>query len=166
MKQIYLMRHAKSSWNDPSLKDFDRPLNKRGLLSAPLMGDVLKQLEIQPDLIITSPANRALSTAKIIAHSLSYPLDTIQEEEKLYDANVGELITIVQALDESIHRIMIIGHNPSLSWFSDFLCDDPSLNLPTCGVCGIELDCHSWQDVEEVPGKCIVFDYPRNHLQD
>ncbi len=166
MKLIYLVRHAKSSWNAPSLSDFDRPLNKRGLHDACLMGDILKQENIHLNRMISSPANRALSTAKILANSLSYPLEEIIENQRVYEASVGDLVNIIRNLEDDIHTIMIVGHNPGLSWLTDYLCDDPNLNLTTCGVCGIELDCHSWKDIEETPGKCIFFDYPRNHIAD
>ena len=166
MKLIYLVRHAKSSWNNPGQPDFDRPLNKRGLLDAPVMGQSIQQQGFLPDLIISSPANRALSTAKIMANSLSYPLENIAEQPKFYDANVDELLAEVQQLDDVLHNLLLIGHNPSMSWFADFLCDDPTINLPTCGVYAIECHVQHWSEIAKKCGKCILFDFPSNHIQD
>ncbi len=166
MKLIYLVRHAKSSWNNSSLSDFDRPLNKRGLYEACLMGDVLKQQNIHLNRIFSSSANRALSTAKILANSLSYPLEDIIESQKVYEASVDDLLNITRQLTDDIHTIMLVGHNPGLSWLINSLCNDSNLNLTTCGVCGIELDCHSWKNIGETLGKCILFDDPENHIRD
>ena len=92
MKTLYLVRHAKSSWKYPNLDDFERPLNKRGRKNAPFMGKVLKELKVSPDLIISSPANRAAMTARIIAGKINYPLENILYSETIYEFGESALI--------------------------------------------------------------------------
>ena len=96
MKTLYLVRHAKSSWKYPNLDDFERPLNKRGRRNAPFMGKILKKLKVAPDLVISSPANRAATTARTIAGNIDYPLDKIRYSEIIYSFNENALIHVQQ----------------------------------------------------------------------
>src|SRR2546421_80442 len=101
MKTLTLARHAKSSWDDLELSDFERPLNKRGRKDAPFMGELLHSRGFRPDLIVSSPANRALTTARIIAEELEYPLDRIIVNEKLYEADSGDILNVARATDDA-----------------------------------------------------------------
>src|SRR5687768_1175410 len=112
MKELILVRHAKSSWKDQDLTDFERPLNKRGKRDAPFMGGLLKKITQSPDLIISSPAARALSTAKIIAKELDFPVDKIKKDIKIYLAEEVELFKIVKKISDKHQRIILVGHNP------------------------------------------------------
>jgi phosphohistidine phosphatase len=163
MKQLYLIRHAKSSWKDPDLTDMERPLNKRGKHDAPFMGERLSRYNVQPDLIISSPANRALSTAKLIAKEIGYPNKRIAANESAYLAGVQALLTIIRGIDASYSRVMLFGHNPGLTELAVYLSKHQVENIPTCGVFCIDFHVDSWRDVSEGNGIFAFFDYPKKH---
>lgn len=163
MKHLYLIRHAKSSWKQPDLPDFDRPLNERGQHDAPRMGQRLRKMKICPDLILTSPARRTAATAKIIADEISFPGAEIVEDIQLYLANIREFLEVVHRLKESVRSAALIGHNPGITDFANFLTGANIENIPTCGIFGIELDVHHWNSVEKGLGRQLFFDFPKNH---
>ena len=107
MKILTLVRHAKSSWKYPGLDDFERPLNKRGQRNAPLMGRILKKLDLKPELILSSPANRASMTARIISDQINYPLEKIRYEESIYATSENELLHVIAEIDDHINRAML-----------------------------------------------------------
>jgi phosphohistidine phosphatase len=163
MKSLYLVRHAKSSWKNPNLDDFERPLNKRGRKNAPFMGKVLKKLKVAPDLIISSPANRAATTARIIAAAINFPLDNIRYSETIYDHSDDALIHVVQQIDAAVNKAMIVGHNPAINGLANYIGDQPVSNIPTCGVYCVRLDISSWTKISEHCGKLEFFEYPKKH---
>ena len=118
MKTLLLMRHAKSSWDNPGLRDFDRPLNERGLKAAPLMGRYLRAQGIAPDLIVSSPAQRAQQTAQLVKEAARCAAP-IRYEAAIYDANLNALLKVLQALDKTTKTVLLVGHNPSFSGFED-----------------------------------------------
>ncbi|QOR62994.1 SixA phosphatase family protein [Sulfurovum sp. ST-21] len=157
MKRLYLLRHAKSSWKDFTLSDFDRPLNKRGKRDAPLMAQKLKEMGIRPDIIISSPAKRARKTAKIFAKTLHAALET---EEKLYEAHTSDIKEVIQTAFEKYDAVMIVGHNPGLTMFNDEISDIPIFNIPTTGVVGIGFQN---DDTSLDKGSQLFFEYPRKY---
>jgi len=161
VKTLYIARHAKSSWEDPDLEDFQRPLNGRGEKDAPQMGKRLHKLDVSPRLISSSPANRALATARHIAEALHYPSREIQEEQKLYHAGEETILDIVRSFDDKFDAAMIVGHNPGLTEFVNDLLNEEIGNIPTAGVVGGKLAVHSWKDVNWGCGKMIFFEYPK-----
>lgn len=161
MKKLYLIRHAKSDWNDFSLDDFHRPLNKRGERNAPFMGNLLKQKDVNPDIIISSPANRAITTAKAIAKELG--VKNIIEEEKVYEASFSTLLCLMKKVDDKNDTIFLVGHNPSLNMLASELCNFEE-NIVTCGIVEIELDINSWDDISYESSKFISFEYPKKYL--
>jgi len=163
VKILYLVRHAKSSWKYPNLDDFERPLNKRGRKSAPLMGSILKKLEAKPDLIISSPANRASVTARIISEQMDYPLDKIRYDESIYASSENELLHIIAEIDDQVAKAMVIGHNPGLTSLANLIGDSPISNIPTSGVCCIELSISSWKEIWKHRGKVKFFEYPKKY---
>ncbi len=163
MKTIYLVRHAKSSWKYPNLDDFERPLNKRGRKSAPFMGTILKKLKVAPDLIVSSPANRAAMTARIIADKISYPLDNIRYSESMYEFSANALIDVVEHLDDVLNKAMLVGHNPALTDLANYIGNKPISNIPTSGVFCVELDISSWKKISEHCGKLKFFEFPKKH---
>jgi phosphohistidine phosphatase len=163
MKTIYLVRHAKSSWKYPSLDDFERPLNKRGRRNAPFMGGILKKLKVNPDLIMSSPANRAATTARIIADSIDYPLEEIQYDETIYASSEYDLVQVIQELDNSVNQAMLVSHNPALTDLANSIGDTSISNIPTCGVCCINLNISSWAKIGEQRGKLKFFEFPKKH---
>lgn len=114
-QRLILIRHAKSSWKDASLSDFERPLNARGLRDAPRRGEQLKQTMPPPDRLISSPAVRALSTARLIAQTWGYPEQAIVTEPGLYDASLETLLDIVEGLDPAWNSVALVGHNPGIT---------------------------------------------------
>lgn len=161
MKRLYLVRHAKSSWKDPELDDFDRPLNKRGKRDAPFMGQRLSEANVRPDLIISSPAKRAAKTAKIIAAQIAYPLKKIQWIESLYAAGTLILLQILREIDDSAEQAMLVGHNPGLTLLAELLTSEAVDNIPTSGVFALDLDLGSWTQAGEGNGIPVFFDYPK-----
>ena len=163
MKTLYLVRHAKSSWKYPDLDDFERPLNKRGRKNAPFMGRILKKLKVAPDLVISSPANRAATTARIIADSIDYPLEKIHYNETIYASSEHELIQVIQQLGDAVNRAMLVSHNPALTDLANTIADTAISNIPTCGVVGLNLNISSWVKIGEQRGKLKFFEFPKKH---
>ena len=163
MKTLYLVRHAKSSWKYPNLDDFERPLNKRGRKNAPFMGRILKKLKVAPDLVISSPANRAATTARIIADSIDYPLEKIHYNETIYASSEHELIQVIQQLDDAVNQAMLVSHNPAITGLANAIGDTTISNIPTCGVFCVNLNISSWATIGEQRGKLKFFEFPKKH---
>ena len=161
MKTLTIVRHAKSSWDNPGLSDRDRPLNKRGERNAPEMGARIREHGIRPSLIVSSPATRALSTARIIATEIAYPIEFLQRESSLYLASVDEILDVIAAQDEGFNNLMLVGHNPGLTQFANFLSPGLTNNLPTAGVVAVEIDRDDWNLYERPPTRLLVHDYPK-----
>ena len=162
MKKLYLIRHAKSSWRDKTLDDFDRPLNKRGELNAPFMGEKLKKKKVVPDIIISSPALRSKITAQIIAKKVKYS-KKIVFNEALYESSVSELYNTLIKVDDENSTLFLVGHNTGINIFVEnyvSLYD----NVPTCGIVEIEFDCKSWKDISTKNAKLVSFDYPKKGI--
>ena len=163
MKTLYLIRHAKSSWDDPWQDDFDRPLNKRGQSDAPRMGKRLKEKDIHPDLLISSPAERAFSTCVIIAKKIGYKGENIHTDRKLYHASEDQLLFVVHQLNDGNDEVMLFSHNPGLTYFVNRICNEPVTdNVPTCGVVAITFPVASWKKITWGKGEMVFFDYPKN----
>jgi phosphohistidine phosphatase len=164
VKTVYIIRHAKSSWNDPALDDFDRPLNDRGKRDAPRMGKRLKEKDINPDLMLSSPAKRAFSTARRIAKVLKYEKDAIKLDRRLYHADEEIILDVIQNVKDKHQVIMVFGHNPGLTDFVNSLQDEELDidNIPTCGIVTFHLNVDSWKDVNWGKGKIVFFDYPKS----
>ena len=162
MKILTIVRHAKSSWKDTRLSDRKRPLNKRGDRDAPEMGRRIHEHGIRPSLIITSPAKRAWTTAKIIAHEINYPLEFLQREDGLYLASLNEILDTIVAQDNGFNNLMIVGHNPGLTDFANFLVPGLTNNLPTAGVVSVEIDRDDWSLYTQPQAKLLVHDWPKN----
>ncbi|QOY54941.1 histidine phosphatase family protein [Candidatus Sulfurimonas marisnigri] len=159
MKKLYIIRHAKSSWKDSSLSDFDRPLNKRGRVDAPLMGKVLKGKKVSPDAIISSPALRAKTTAQNIAKNINFT-KPITYDENIYEANDDTLLYVMKKLNKEDSVVFIFGHNPGLNMLAESLVGLDE-NIPTCGIVEIEFDCKKWSEISSKNAKLISFDYPK-----
>lgn len=161
MKTLTLVRHAKSSWNDTSLRDRERPLNKRGERDAPIMGKRIHEHGIRPSLIVSSPATRAWTTAKIIASELSYPLEFLQRDDSLYLASVEQILDVIVSQEEGFNSLMILGHNPGFTDLANFLSPGLTHNLPTAGVVSVSIDQDNWNLYERPPTELLVHDYPK-----
>jgi phosphohistidine phosphatase len=143
MKTLFLVRHAKSSRDEPALPDKDRPLNDRGKRDAPKMGERLAKREVTPDLILSSPARRALKTAQIIAEKLDYKLADIVVDERLYGTGADHLVDVIRKLGAKPKSVMLFGHNPELTELAHRLSSKIA-HLPTCAVAEFTFDAKSW----------------------
>ena len=162
MKKLFIVRHAKSSWSHPELDDFDRPLNRRGKKNALEMGQRLSDRNVMPDELVTSPARRAAATAKRIAGQISYPLEKINKNDRLYHGSTNDMINIIQSRAHETDTLMLFGHNPGLTDLANDLSGSDIYNIPTCGIAEINFEVSSWMEIGAGKGELISFDYPKN----
>lgn len=163
MKTLYLIRHAKSSWEDPDLRDIERPLKGRGRKDALIMGARLRQLKIKPDLIISSPANRAYSTAKIIAEEVGYDATKIQLDEHLYFSGQESIMQVLRDSRDKHDHIFIFGHNPDFTAVANAFSDEYISNVPTAGLVVVEFNTDKWSECTQKNGKLKFFEFPKMH---
>lgn len=133
IKDLFLIRHAESS-HPSGVKDFDRPLNEKGYMEAEKMSSKLANYSLQPELLISSPAKRALSTATIFADGLQIPAHQIQPENMIYEASIPMLLSIINYLPEQYNQVALFGHNPGITEFAIYLSDTYIANIPTAGI--------------------------------
>lgn len=151
MKKLFLMRHAKSSWGDPSLADFDRPLNERGLRAAPLMGRHLRERRVVPDLILCSPAARARRTAELAAEAAKFHAP-LRFDERIYEATAARLVEVVaEALDDD-DEVLLVGHNPGMEELLEMLTGEWH-RMPTAAVACVRLDLETWAGLRPHAGR-------------
>jgi phosphohistidine phosphatase len=153
MKTLLLLRHAKSDWDDPSLRDFDRPLADRGKRDAPEIGKALRKRGPLPDLILSSPAARAKATTKAVVKAAKIKLD-VEYDEAIYSASSAELVTLVNRLPDSCSCAMMVGHNPG---FEDLVgrLSGSHERMPTAALACLEFQVESWSDVGDQEGKLV-----------
>ncbi|WP_421943069.1 SixA phosphatase family protein [Pedobacter sp.] len=159
-KQLLLVRHGKSDWGNLDLKDFDRPLNKRGKENAPEMAERLVKRGFKFDLIVSSPAKRAKSTAKFFAEA--YNVDEIKFVEEIYEANSRTLLKVVNDFDDSADTVIMFGHNPGFTDLANELSDADIYNIPTAGMVLMSFPFDSWKMLSKGTGDLVFFDYPKN----
>lgn len=160
MKKIILIRHAKSSWDNPWLADHDRPLAERGEKDAPKMAKRLKKRGIHPDLILSSTALRAAETAKITAKELGYPEEDICWEEKLFHASPNTILKYIHLQKDSKNTLLVFGHNPGFNDLIAFLGGKIE-NLPTCGQFGFKINSEKWADLKPGSAEVWFVDFPK-----
>lgn len=163
MKTLYLCRHAKSSWADLGMDDFDRPLNERGMRNAPFMAKVFKERGEPVDLIVASPAERALTTAHYFATELGLAQEQFKQDRTIYLADHYHLTHLVSSLPSAADRIVLFGHNPGFTDLLEHLSDAGIGNLPTCGMVRIDFAVAEWQHTGKGTGTLVWFDYPKRH---
>lgn len=165
MRTLYLVRHAKSSWEDSSLVDHERPLNKRGLRDAPVMGQRLADKDVSIDSIWSSPAKRAVETVRYIAKALKYPRKEISLRDRLYTSRVDDLFFEISSCPDEVKNLLVVGHNSVITDFANLLIGRGSNVeielIPTCGIVAIEFQLSSWQQLRENEGRFLFFDYPK-----
>jgi phosphohistidine phosphatase len=162
MLRLTLVRHAKSSWADPDTRDFDRPLNARGRRDAPVMAARLRATLGAPDRIVSSPALRAITTARVFAGSLGIAPKAIVLQPRIYDASCGSLVDVVQGLDADAQHVLVFGHNPGFSELAHWLADCPFQELPTCAVASLELRIDAWRELVPQCGTLQAYLYPKD----
>lgn len=160
MKKLILIRHAKSSWDKPWQNDHDRPLAERGLRDAPEMAKRLKKRGIQPEIILSSTALRAIQTAKITAQELNFPEEKIETEKNLFHASPNMILKIIHMQKDTHDTLFVFGHNPGLNELINELGVDLD-NLPTSGQIGFKLDAESWSELNRKNVQFWFIDYPK-----
>ena len=163
MKTLLILRHAKSSWDNDILSDFDRPLNSRGLETAPVMGNVIYKKRLQPSLIISSPAKRAKQTAILIKETAQIK-SSIRYEEKIYEASPISLLHIIGEVEDKNEVVLLIGHNPGLEGFIKILTGEIK-TMPTAGLAKIELNVDSWNEITSDCGKLEFLIRPKDEMK-
>ena len=161
-KILLIVRHAKSDWSSSSISDFNRPLNDRGKKNAPSMGVKLKKRNFIPDFIISSPANRAISTAQLVVKELDIPLEKICLDSSIYEANCDTLLKIVNNFDPKTNVATLFGHNNGITDLAVYLTDADIFNIPTSGMVLISFPFNDWKMVSKNTGEVVFFDFPKN----
>ena len=158
MKTLLLLRHAKSSWDDPTLQDFDRPLNERGKSAAPLMGRWMRKEKLQPDLVLSSPAERARQTITLVMEAARFQLGLykfnaeVQYDERLYGASAAELLERIKQIEPNVNQAMLVGHNPGLEDLIDTLTGEAE-HMPTAALACVDLNVEKWDQVRQGGGR-------------
>jgi len=162
MRILTLIRHAKSSWDDPEVADFDRPLNARGFRDASRMSLIFRKKLPPIELLVTSPALRARTTATMLAEGMDYPLDRIVTESRLYEASLDTLSDLVSGLDNRYSHVALVAHNPGLENLAGYLGSDAD-HLPTCSAVTLEFAVDDWRAVGPRSGTRLAFEYPKKY---
>lgn len=165
MKHLFLIRHAKSSWGDPDLDDFDRPLNKRGKKNGLEMAERLADLSVLPDLVIASPAKRAKKTANYMAKGTGYPVSSILYDQGLYLGSMGYHLDVLEESFKKADTVFLVGHNNTMTELAEYVTGTRIINVPTCGVVAIEYTDKKGFLRDFAAGKLLFFDFPKNISQ-
>jgi phosphohistidine phosphatase len=150
MKTLLLMRHAKSSWDDPTRNDRDRPLNKRGLKAAPLIGQFMRKRRLRPDLVVSSPAKRAAQTAALVMEHGRLTAE-LRLDERIYAASATDLLAVLARIEDSANEVLLVGHNPGIQDLLECLTSEPE-RFPTAALARVTLQAETWRDLRE--GAC------------
>jgi len=162
MKTVLFARHAKSNWNEPGISDFDRPLNEKGEVDAPLMAKYLQQCGYIIHEIISSDAARALATAEEYKKCLTPDVPVLQNHS-IYAASQLDIIDIIKALPAKKSTVMIVGHNPTMTDVVNYYTEDGVSDMPACSVAIVQFEVSSWDDIKIGIGDLLAFEYPGKH---
>lgn len=161
MKTLYLVRHAKSDWGNEAIRDIDRHLNERGYADAYMMSSNFAKKRELPQLLVSSSAIRALSTALIFARNFKYPEHQIRINPNLYECHSSDLLKEIYQLDDSLHSVMLFAHNPTLTNVFADISDSYVDNIPTCGIIGIRFAVETWAGIKGMEGETFVTEFPK-----
>jgi phosphohistidine phosphatase len=164
MKTLILVRHAKSSWDQPGLSDFDRPLNERGKKDAPEMAERLKEKGIKVDRFVSSPAKRAKRTARYFAEEFGVDKDDIKLVEDLYLATPEAFSSAILNLNDKDEAVALFAHNPGITEFASSLTNVKIDDMPTCAMFAVQAETDKWKEFEKAEKKFLFFDYPKNPI--
>lgn len=164
IKTIYFIRHAKSSWKDPALADFDRPLNKRGYRDAPFMAQLLRGKQARVDALVSSPALRAYTTATYFAEAFGRPESDIVTKRRIYEAYPEDIILLVREFPAQWEIVLLFGHNPAFNALANMFSEEPIVNVPTCGIFRVDLHGTDWADFDRDQGRLTEFHYPKQYF--
>jgi len=162
-KILILVRHAKSDWSVAAQKDIERVLNERGHRDAPRMGKILADKQLKIDAFISSPADRAKLTARYFVEQFKVAEENIIINENLYEASARVWMNEVNELDNQLNTVVMFGHNPGISYFSEYVTKEELGEIPTCAIVAISFDVEDWKLVTGNAGKLIFYDYPEKY---
>lgn len=162
MKTLILIRHAKSSWDNESIEDIDRPLNDRGKEDGPLMAKRLKEKGIEIDVFISSPAKRARRTARYFIEEYGLGKKDIKIEDRLYMASPSAFLEIIKEIKDKHNAVILFSHNPGITEFVNNLTQVRIDNMPTCAIFAVTANTDTWADFEKSDKNFLFFDYPKN----
>lgn len=147
MKTLYLLRHAKSSWSDASLADFERPLNARGLKEAPVIGELMRARGVVLDLVLCSPATRARQTARLALEAAGIDSE-VRFDARIYEASMKGLLDIIAEIDDGIERVLLVGHNYALEHLVVHFTGEP-LSMPTAAFARFSVPFGKWSEIND-----------------
>lgn len=165
MKKLILIRHAKSSWDNPNLADYERPLNQRGRRDAEFMSKFIQSVVPKIDFLYSSSAERARETSEYFIQSYNLKPEQIKYEHGIYENGIRYLVKLIQNVPDDIEILAVIGHNPDITAISNAYTTTYFDNIPTCGIVGIDFDIKSWKEFGEAIGKVYVYEYPKKYLK-
>ena len=165
MRTLYLLRHAKSSWGNPELKDFERPLAERGIRDLPIMAERFKARGGRVGCIICSPAVRTKTTATMFAKQIGFASDEIGSNPELYFAGSNMFLKAASLLDDECEAAMLVGHNPAITDFVNEMTDGDIAKIPTCGLVQLSVPIDAWSEIEFSKAELVEFDYPKKHRE-
>ena len=161
-RTVTLIRHAKSSWSDPSFTDFERPLNKRGVRDAPRVGAALEEAGVSFDKLLCSDAKRARQTLTLLGEGIEIDEDIIEYRHDMYGASADHLRSCISELSDSIYNVAVVGHNPGMENFADRLAEVQPGLMPTCCVIHLMFECETWGALQQGSGKVAIIIRPRD----
>lgn len=164
MKELLIVRHGKSSWDVEGIADIDRPLKERGILDGYKMAKHLLQRNTKPELLISSPANRAIHTATIFAREMGYPYEKITIHQGIYFAGVEQIFDLISSIRPEINVLMIFGHNPTFTDLANCFISQPIDNIPTTGIVHIQFETNNWSEIKTSKIRNWDFDYPKKQI--
>ncbi len=162
MKILYIVRHGKSTWDVPGIRDIDRPLKERGIHDAYEMTGRIRKSLVTPNILISSDAARASHTALIFKRELEIPDFAFTIEPKLYQAEVDDILEVIYGIDDSLESAMIFGHNPTFTEFANHICGRSIDNIPTTGLVYCKFKTDKWTELDKSLLVEDLFDYPKN----
>jgi len=162
MKTVLLIRHAKSSWEDITIDDFERPLNDRGKRDAPEMAKRLLKRKQEIDAFISSPAKRAKKTALLFAEEFKFDKDKVKFHDYLYHPSSENLFRAIESAPDKADNIAIFSHNPGITAFANELTETKVDDMPTCAIFAVRADVKHWKDFQKTARKFLYFDYPKS----
>lgn len=167
MKSLTLVRHAKSNWGNEYLKDIDRHLNERGYSDAYILSEWYFKTQPVPEIILSSTATRALSTALIFARTMNFKMNNFILEKNIYEGTSENLLAVLKQQENSINKIMLFGHNPGITNLCNDLCENDFFdNVSTCGIVTIQFDTKAWKEIDASNSKLLLYQFPKSYKND
>lgn len=161
MKTLSILRHAKSSWDEPDLRDIERPLLPKGIKRTNRICKYMKKNSILPDAVVTSPAERAMQTTNLVVEELKLPI-VPQVSRKLYPGRIEEILDVLSAMDDELKHVLIVGHNPVFTNLIDKMAEDLDVDwLPTSGLVTIDFNIKGWEYIATATGTCKHYAKPK-----